>query len=623
MPSLPRLIRVPTLLRILAAPALAALLLSGCGGTRSTSANPPVTSPPPGQGIAVSGHTLSGSKPLARAAIQLYAAGTAGNGSAPASLSSSATSDTSGSFTIPAGYTCPSPASQLYLVARGGSLASSPTSNTAIALIAALGRCDSLNASSAFVLNEATTAATAWALSQFLSPGPNIGASATNTTGLANAVATALSLTASSTGVSPGPTFPATGTSPAPRINALANLLNTCVASASTCPQLFSLASSPGQPAPANTLDAALSLVRSPARNVSALFTLSQTSSAFSPTLPAAPADWTLPITFTGGAMNAPGPLAVDSNGNVWVASYFGVASRFSPIGSPTFASGITGFGLSESYGLAIDTSDNVWITDEASPSTVNGGFGAVTVLSSSGQPLSGTTGFASGGLNYPLAVALDPNGTAWVVDYGNSHLTQFNISGQPLSGTTGFFSNLFAFPVAIALDASHNAWIANMGGNSVTRVSSNGQQFTDFPCCNSPSGLALDASGNVWVANYLGDSISELSSSGTVISSGYKGGGLLHPQGIAIDGAGDVWVTNFRGNSISELAGAGSPHPGQILSPAAGWAPTPTSLQTFALAIDSSGNIWSTNFAANSLTEIVGLAAPVKTPLSALPQAP
>ncbi len=601
--------------------AILTLLITGCGGTNAHTVN--IAAPPPtGTGVAIYGQALAGTKPLAGATVQLFAAGVTGNGSAPTSLSSSATTDLTGAFTIPAGYTCPAASSQLYLLARNGAVAPA-SGNAAAALIVTLGRCGALTASTKFTLNEVTTAATAWALAQFLSPAGNIGASATNTSGLANAVATALSLAGNTTGASPGPTFPATGISPAPRINAVGNLLNTCTASAASCAQLFSLTIPSGRPAPTDTLAAALNLVRNPGANVPALFTLAQTSTAFSPTLSAPPADWTLPLTFTGGGLKEPGPLALDSHGNVWVAGYPGVASQFSPIGAPTFASGITGLGLSENYGLAIDPSDNVWITDEASPGAINGGFGAVTKLSASGQPLSNQTGFSTGGLNFPIAVAIDPNGTAWVVDYGNSHLTLFDPSGPPLSGPSGFFSNLFAFPVAIALDASHNAWIANMGGDSITRVSPNGQQFSDIPCCNTPSGLALDAAGNIWVANYLGDSISQVSPTGAVLSTGYTGGGLLHPQGIAIDGAGTVWVANFRGNSISEFAGAASAHPGQPLSPPIGWAPTPTSLQSFAIAVDGSGNLWVSNFAANSITQIVGLAAPVKTPLSALPQAP
>jgi len=597
------------------------LLLAGCGGTISRSVETP---PPPSgyPGIAISGQALAGSKPLAGTTVQLYAAGRTGNGSPATALSSAATTGATGAFTIPAGYICPTPSSQLYLVARGGAVAPAPA-NAAIALTVTLGRCDAVASSSRFVVNELTTAATAWALSQFLAPGGNIGATATNTTGLANAAAIALSLAGNTTGASPGPTFPASGASPARRVNTLANLLNACTSSAASCAELFSLTTTSAQPAPPDTLAAALHLVRNPGTNVSALFTLAQTSTAFSPALPSVPADWTLPLTFTGAGMNAPGPLALDSSGNLWVASYFGVVSQLSPIGAPTFPSGITGFGLSQSYGLAIDLSDNVWITDENSPGNINGGFGAVTVLNSSGQPLSGPTGFSTGGLNFPVAVAIDPHGAAWVVDYGNSHLTLFNPSGQSLSGPTGYFSNLFAFPVAIAIDAAGNAWVANMSGSSITRVSPNGQQFTAFNCCDAASGLALDPAGNVWIANYLGDSISEISTTGQLLSPGYTGGGLLHPQGIAIDGAGAVWIANFRGNSITELAGAASAHPGQPLSPAIGWAPTPTSLQPFAIAIDASGNLWISNFSNNSITQIVGLATPVKTPLSALPKTP
>ena len=569
---------------------------------------------------------MAGSQPLMGSTVQLYAAGSSGNGSSSLALSASAATDATGSFTVAGGYTCPAPSSQLFLTASDGTPAPRAVNalgNPATRLIVLLGRCDAVSSSAKYIVNEVTTAATVWSLSQFLSTGGNLGASSTNTAGLANAVAIGLSLAGNTTGSSPGPTFPPNGTSPAPRIHSLANAINACVvAPGAACGQLFALTTPSGAAPPANTLDAALNLVRNPGANVSLLFSYSQSSTAFSPSLASAPADWTLPLTFTGAGMNAPGPLGIDSHGNIWVASYFGVLSEFSPTGTPTFASGISGSGLSESYGLAIDPSNNVWITDESSLG-VNNNLGAVTVLSPNGQPISGTTGFSSGGLNYPVALAIDPNGTTWVVDYGNSHLTVLNSSGQPVSGASGYFSNLFAFPVAIALDASHNAWVANMSGNSITRVSSDGQQFTSIACCNGAAGMALDAAGNVWVTNYLGDSVSEISAAGTVISSGYTGGGLLHPQGIAVDGAGTVWVANFRGNSISELAGANAAHPGQILSPSAGWAPTPTSLQTFAIAIDSSGNLWVTNFADNSITELVGIATPVRTPLSLLPRLP
>lgn len=586
---------------------------------------------------------MAGTNPIAGATVQLFAAGNTGNGLAPtALLPTPITTSAIGAFSIPETYTCPSAASELYLLATGGApvLTTTVPANPTISLIAILGRCDVITAGSTVIINEVTTVAAVWAMSQFLAAGGNIGASATNVTGLANAAATATSLANTSTGTSPGGIFPANGASPARRINTLANLLNTCttpqiVTSTSTttppvtsttdrCPTFLAAATPTGAAPPTNTLDAALDLIRNPDTDVATLFTQSQLVTAFSPALATAPSDWTLPIHFTGAGMNAPSALGVDSTGSIWVANYFGVASKFSPIGLPVFASGISGYGLNDSYGLAIDAKDNVWIPNEESSGSVNNGFGSVTVLNAAGQPVSGTTGYSTGGFNYPIAIAIDTDAVSWVVDYGNSHLTTLSSTGQPLSGTTGYTPANLAFPVAVLVDGSHNAWIANQSTANITRVSPDGTQSTSFACCNGASGLALDQRGNIWVANYYGDSISQVSTTTAgVISTGYTGGGIDHPQGLAIDGTGNLWVANYRGTSLTELAGAASLHPGMPLSPATGWAPDANLLEAYAIAIDASGNLWVTNFGKDTLTEFVGIAAPVKTPLLGPPQSP
>jgi len=605
---------------VIAACALIASL-SGCG-TNSKQ----VTPPPPGgfSGVTFGGKAMAGTQPVSGATVQLYAAGTTGNGSAATSLLSSAlTTDAAGAFAVPAGYTCPSASSLLYLVARGGKAGTAP-SNSSITLLTPIGACNQVAASAQFTINEVTTVASAWALSQFLSTGANIGATSTNEQGLANAFSTAVNLANPTTGTAPGTGFPATGTSPAAKLNSLANLLNACTTSAdasTACSNLVFATDSGASLETPGTLDAVLRIVRNPAINVAAIYTHSTASTAFSPALTKAPADWTLFIHYTGGGMDHPGALGIDAKGNVWVASYFSAVSEFSPTGSPVFPQAITGGGLCNSYGLAIDASNNVWITNEASSSPPCSD--SVTELSSSGQFISGAKGYTSGGLNYPIAIAIDTNSTAWVVDYGNSHVTLLNSSGQPVSGATGYTTTNFVFPVAVAIDGNHNGWIANQGSTTVTKVSPDGKQFTDISCCDGASGLAFDQSGNLWVANFFGDSVSEISSAGTVVSNGYIGGGITHPQGIAVDGAGNVWVANYRGPSITELAGARSASSGKVLSPVAGFAPDASLLEAYAIAIDASGNLWVTNFGNNTLTEFVGLAAPVKTPLLGLPQAP
>jgi sugar lactone lactonase YvrE len=567
-------------------------------------------------GQSFSGKAMVGQQPLIGASVELYAAGTGGNGASGVGLLSNALiTDSTGTFSVPAGYDCPSADSQIYLVARGGEPGSAASAdNDSIALLTALGACNAASASPV-VINEVTTAAAVYALAQFLSAGGNLGASSTNTVGLKNAVATAQALANISTGSSPAMTFAANGSSPAPKIDTLANLLNSCASATAggrACSGLFS-ATATSSGAPVNTLDAALNVARNPAQNVATLYALASADSTFAPALAAQPSDWTLFINYTGGGMNSPTSVGVDGTGNIWVASYINSASVFSPLGAPLFAQGITGSGLGYSFGLAVDSNNNAWITNFPSPYAAGN---TVSVFNTSGATLAGSSGYPVGSDSYPTAVAIDTDGSAWIVDWGDSQLTHLSSSGQPLSGADGYSSLLLIDPVNAAIDTSHNVWVSNLGGTTVTRVTQNGSQFTSYNCCNGPQGIAIDQSGNVWVTNFYGNSISEISSAGVVLSDGsFTSASLLRPQAIAIDGTGTVWICNYRGPSLTELAGAAAANPGSPVSPAGGLGADAALLEAYSIAIDASGNLWVSNHGSNTMTQFVGLAAPVRTP--------
>ncbi len=604
---------------LLVAPLFA--LLAGCGINSGlpTSANSTAV---------LTGRIIGGQQPVSGSTIQLYAAGTTGNASAATPLLNAPVfTDSSGNFTITGDYTCPANAAPVYLVAAGGNPGlPGNVNNSALVLVNALGSCASLTASTFIFVNEVTTVAAAWALAPFATSSTHVGATSTNLTGLNNAFLTAASLADTSSGLSPSAHAPANAAINSHKIYSLADTLANCVNSngGTPCSSLFAAATPPSASVPTDTFQAALSIVTHPSNNVAALFNLIPPAPPFTSTLATAPPDWTLAVKFTGGGMSSPTGIGVDATGNVWVASYFSSASQFSPTGLPLFPNGITGSGLAHSYGLALDNSNNVWIPDEDSASNVNGGHGSVSVLNSSGQSIAGTSGFSTSQLDYPVAVATDSNATTWVVNYGTSTVSLLSSSGTPLSSAPGYGLGHLAFPVAIATDASHNAWIANQSGTSITRISPDGTQIADFACCNGAAGVAIDQNANVWVANYYGNSISEISSAGTILSNGtYTGGGISFPQGIAIDGAGSVWIANYRGSSLTQLAGSNTPNPGAALSPAAGWGPDAKILLGYALAIDSSGNIWTTGFGDDCLTQFVGLATPVKTPQIGPPKLP
>ena len=634
--------------RSVALTGLVALLL-GCGGDSIVSKTPPPNGEPnscktvdttsPAQpaptanvaGPAFTGVVKAGTLPVVGASVMVYAAGAKRNGSgATALLSTALTTDANGSFAVPAGFVCPYSNTVIYAVSTGGQAGTGGVANSGVVLAAVLGTCGSIASGASFTINEATTVATAYAMAQFFSVDPiSLAATATNSSGIALAAATATNLVDPKTGAVPGSGFPATGAAPVKKINSLANLLNACVVSSgggsSACQQLFTAAYGPAGKGPqetsGETFGAAISLAKNAGENVAELYELSEASAAYGPVLGTAPDDWTLLVNYGGGGMDSPSAVSIDSNGRVWVANYFAVASLFTNTGEPVFPNGITGDHLENSYGGAVYVDDSFWVANEESGSDFNEGLGSISVLSSTGV-LDGH--YLTGGINFPLAVAFDTSGMAWVVDYGDSSVTLLDGSGNPRSGVDGYSSASLQFPVAVATDAKCNAYVANQSSDTLTLVTADGSSFTDFTVGEGPSGVAIDAGGNVWSANYYGNSVGLVTTDGSVASGdGFTGGGLDHPQGIAADGVGNIWVANYREAGLTELAGATASAPGAVLSPSMGWAADSGNTEAFGLAIDAGGNIWVTDFASNTLSEYVGMAAPVQTPLVGPVQVP
>lgn len=150
------------------------------------------------------------------------------------------------------------------------------------------------------------------------------------------------------------------------------------------------------------------------------------------------------------------------------------------------------------------------------------------------------------------------------------------------------------------------NVWVANASG-SVSSLTSTGTM--NSTTSGGGTGIAIDNSGNVWSLQAGASSVTKLSSTGTVLNSGFTGAGITSPTALAIDGAGMVWIANSN-STVSVLSSSGA-----AISPASGY-PAPTSIPS-SLSIDASGNLWITSAGDSSLTEVVGAAAPVTTPLT------
>jgi hypothetical protein len=427
--------------------------LTGCGvGSTAISPNSATSA------VHLSGKLYGGQQPVSGATLQLYAAGSTGYSSAATPLlNQTVTTRSDGTFTITGDYTCPANG-QLYIVATGGNpgLTPSTATNPNLALMTGLGGCGNLTPNTNIMINELTTVASVWALSRFMSGYASVGTSPGNATGLANAFAVIPELVDTAVGVTPGPALPANAVLPSTELNTLADALAACINSpggaagdTSLCGQLFSAAntSSSNAGAPQNTIAAAINLARNPTLGTATVFGLAASGSPFQPTLTAAPQNFSIAITYSGGGLSAPTAVAPDASGNIWVAnSGNSTLTELSPTGAAVSpAAGFTGGGLNKPSALAIDEVGTVWVTNRSGNS--------VSLFNASGTSLAASP-VTGGGLSAPSSIAIDEDGSAWIANAGNNSLTAISSTYMLLSPGTGYTGAGLNQPAAIAINS-------------------------------------------------------------------------------------------------------------------------------------------------------------------------
>lgn len=191
------------------------------------------------------GRIFGGQQPIAGATIQLYAVGSTGDGStgSPLILSTVTSSDGSGlpnangnlgnlentlptgDFTLTGLYTCPVSNPLVYIVATGGNpgLAAS-TNNGAVSEMAALGRCNSLTASTFINITEVTTVGAVAALYPYMTSYSAVGSGSSDAAALSTAFTTAAEYANVTTGVAPG-SVPAEYYASTTALNTLADIV--------------------------------------------------------------------------------------------------------------------------------------------------------------------------------------------------------------------------------------------------------------------------------------------------------------------------------------------------------------------------------------------------------------
>ncbi|WP_263383508.1 NHL repeat-containing protein [Granulicella arctica] len=609
----------------------------------------------------------SGQKPVVGASIQLYEADlTSYTGTSAARLPSPVVTGKDGNYVASTVLIC-NPKSLFYLVATGGNAGGGDSSATA--LMTAVGSCDDL-ATSSIVLNEATTVASAYALSGFMNSITSVSANATvgtnngtklALTGITNAFHLVRNLVDIHTGASLAVTAAGNGTVPQAKINSLANVLAACIESvglsSTACTGLTTNAPSLSGVAPTDTLQAALNIAHNPGAHVAALYALSS-AGPFAPVPTAVPNDLTLSILYKGTGAGNYQTIAADSDGHIWTTASSntnaGLLTEFNVRGKVenTYSGGSTG--ITSPLAIAIDPSNNVWVQNcsgackpayGAAPATVTY---SLVKIGNGGSPITsipqGSTGLISSTMfdSTPYPMASDGQGDIYALNPtapGGVGIVKYAPDGTLASGKFPLTYNSFRPSGQIAINGSGtvSVFISELAatffdgtGNLTRSVSfgfSNGASLTY-------TGTAFDHAGDLFqvgsefysIAGKSFDIFSNLTPTGTTLFPGaaYSPGGLDFPNAIIVDGAGTQWIANNGVTNVSAFTSAGtafspnSPDPGPpffSLNPKIGGFEAGFSTAT-AIAVDISGNVWISDGATPTLAEYVGAATPV-TPLS------
>jgi streptogramin lyase len=592
-----------------------ALILTGCGtGLAGSNAAGGSGSVPLAKGI--HGVIHGGQNPVGFSTVQLYQVAAGSSATAAIALGSSTTSDVNGNFSLTGLYTC-NPNGMVYVVATGGNpgLAGGNTvNNTAISMMTGLGSCATLlaNAATTFInINELTTVATAYSLAGYMTSYANAGYKSTypnGLTGLTSAFATQNLLVNTSSGYTV-PTVAGSGiATPSTLINSLANLISSCVNTSSStsaaCAAIFAAAQPTGGTAPADIIGAVLDIAHNPTVNLSSVYTTyAPTFAPFAPSLASAPADWSMPIIYSGNGLSVPYSVALDASGNAWIANEGG--NSVTEISNGVFTSGATGYASTSIVGpqsIAIDNTGNVWLANtgannllELNPST---GAVAATITA---------------GISGPVSLAIDTNNKVWVSNFDSSTIAAFSggaaVAGSPFTNTS------LSGPTGIAIDGSNNVLVSNSIVGGIAAFTNAGvftSTYTDGLSI-APGGIAVDIASTkkIYTASTGISAIDSYSSSFVASPAPISGSGLNTPLAVAVDDSGNVFTVN--GATGSTLSGFSSTGVSLFSTTGIGSLNLPVSA-----AIDGSGNLWTTDAGDNTTTEFVGLSTPTITPVVA-----
>ncbi len=306
-------------------------------------------------------------------------------------------------------------------------------------------------------------------------------------------------------------------------------------------------------------------------------------------------------------AINAPSGIAKDKYGYIYFTEQGNnIVRKVSKISGTMYtiagtrSAGFSGDGgaataanLNAPSGIAVDKNGNIYIADQANARirkiTAAGIISTIAGTGTVGYTADGVAA-ASANIAQPTAVAVDTNGNVYFAEQNNHRIRRISTSGilttvagngsASFSGDRGAATAAsISYPAGVSVDAANNIYIADAGNNRIRKVTSagiistlagngtagysgDGSAATAAKLYN-PSGVTSDSLGNVYIADRnnnvvrkvtTGGIISTVAGTGTAGYSGDSGPAtaakLYYPQGVLCDSL-NLYVADFSNNDI------------------------------------------------------------------------